>query len=324
MNERLADLADDARFLLRRAGRHIAKMRKQGIHRVAAEDVDRIASRVRRLGWRLRHNCAPNAVPVFIAGLQRSGTKMLVYGLRRCPEIEVYNESARSAAFKHFRLREDAVIRALTERSPHRCVAFKALWDSHRLLHLLDGLGTPRKGRAIWIYRSMEGRARSSVAQFGDDDLRVLAAVASGDGETTWLEAGLTPEQRRLVEGFDYRRMTPESAAALIWYLRNSLFFELGLHEREDVALASYDRFLRDPEGMMRAVCSFLGISYGARMIAGIAPRPAPMRDELDIDPSVRSLCTELERRLDAWLEAVRHAPASPLRREAAAAGRLA
>jgi hypothetical protein len=215
----------------------------------------------------------------------------------------VYNESRRSAAFRDFQLREDAVIRSLVEKSHHRCVAFKSLCDSHRLPHLLDHLETPVKGRAIWIYRSMEGRTRSAVARFGDHDLRTLRALACDQAAGSWESAGLLPGQRELLGQLDFDRMTPESAAALWWWVRNSLFFDLGLSERKDVALTSYERFITEPESTMRSLCSFLDISYDRRMAAGIAPRPAPMLGDLDIEPSIRTLCSELESRLDDWLE---------------------
>ena len=43
-----------------------------------------------------------------------------------------------------------------------------------------------------------------------------------------------------IIRRFDYDRMTPESAAVLFWFVRNSLYFDLALDRRPDVALASY------------------------------------------------------------------------------------
>lgn len=278
-------------------------MRENGARRVLADDAHRLSVQARKLRWRLGNDRAPNATPLFIVGLQRSGTKMLIYGLNESPEVQMYNESERSPAFLGFELRPDPVIRSLVERSRHTCIVFKALCDSGRVAELLDELGTPSPGRAIWIYRSMEGRARSAVARFQDNNLQVLRKIATGEASGTWQDSELTPRLRELISRFDYAGMTPESAAALWWYVHNSLFFDLELHERDDIILTSYDRFLTDPEGMMRSICSFAGISFDPRMSAGIAPRPAPSSRKLEIEAPIRALCSDLEARLDEWFE---------------------
>lgn len=303
MLSRPRNRGNEARFLAWRVQRHVSKMRQQGLLSVARDDLQRSAVHARKFRWRLTHDCRPNATPIFIIGLQRSGTKMLIFGLNQSPEVRIYNESKRSPAFVDFQLRDEEVIRSLVEQSPHVSVVFKALCDSHRAPDLLDGLGTPSRGKAIWIYRSMEARVRSAVARFGDNNLRVLSALAAGRGESSWQAGGLTPRLRELIEQFDYDSMSPASAAALWWYVRNSLFFDLRLNERADIALTSYDRFVLDPEGMMRSVSSFAGVSYSPRMISGISARPAPSVGDLEIDDRVRTLCTELEGRLDGWFE---------------------
>ena len=46
--------------------------------------------------------------PVYLVGLQRSGTNMLARGLDIAPEFEVHNENDR-AVFDHYLLRDDDV-----------------------------------------------------------------------------------------------------------------------------------------------------------------------------------------------------------------------
>jgi hypothetical protein len=195
------------------------------------------------------------------------------------------------------------VIRDLVMRSGHRYVLFKPLADSHRTDELLDSMGTPTPGRAIWAYRQVDGRVRSALAKFGSNNLDVLREIASGRGGDRWQAQGLSDENRRLVESFDYSAMSPESAAALFWYVRNSLFFDTGLDRRDDVALASYDRFVADPEGMMRPLAAFLGFPYSHDLVSHVDAR-ASGRPPLDIDPRIRTLTDELQARLDAALDA--------------------
>jgi hypothetical protein len=291
-----------ARWLALRVKRHWRWARGQGLRRLVEEDelhpMGRATRAFEKWRWRRAHDVAPFAVPVFVVGLQRSGTNMLTRGLERRPEFEVHNENSRRA-FERFRLRPDAVVRDVVTTSGHRFVLFKPLSDSHRTAELLDDLRTPSRGRAIWMFRSPEGRARSAIAKFGSTNLAVLRAIAAGRGENLWQAKGLSAENRALVGSFDYDRMTPESAAVLFWYVRNSLYFDLGLHARNDVMLASYESLLADGASIMRTLCRFLGIGYEPVLVAHVNARMSPHRGALRIDPEISARSAELAARLE-------------------------
>jgi hypothetical protein len=296
--------ASSARWFAFRLRRHLGWARTQGIGRLIEEDelnpLERIPNAMRKARWRRTHDASPNAMPVFLAGVQRSGTNMLVRGLERAPQFEVHNENDRET-FHRFRLLPDPVIRSVVTRSPHEYVLFKPLCDSHRAAELLDGIGTPTPGRAIWAYRGFEGRVRSALAKFGDSNLRALARIAAGSGAGSWQAQGLSEESLGLIGSLDYRRMTPASAAALFWYVRNSLFFELGLSDRADVILMSYEAMLARPEPTMRALCRFLGLPFDPAYVRHVEVRSGPghpMEDQ--IDPMIRARCADLQGRLDA------------------------
>ena len=293
--------------------RHWRWARTEGLARLIEEDqldpFDRLSSAARRWWWRRSQEVAPGtARPVFLVGLQRSGTNMLVRGFEASPEFEVHNENDR-AAFDRFRLRSDAVVRSIVTSSRHRYVLFKPLCDSHRVDELLDNLATPNPGRAIWAYRSVDGRVRSALAKFGDANLRVLRDIAAGEADGRWQAQRLSEESLDLIRSFDYDTMTPASAAALFWYVRNSLYFELGLHERADVLLSSYDALIDDPEAGTRRLCQFLDFPWNPRLMAHISARSNGHHERLELDPFVRGQCDELQKRLDATLEERSYSP---------------
>jgi len=134
--------------------------------------------------------------------------------------------------------------------------------------------------------------------------------VADGS-KKGWLAAGLSAEGSSLVRGLDTARLSPATASALVWYLRNSLYFELGLAGRRDVLLVLYERLLDDPERELRRVCRSLELPYRERMSAHVGPRPAPLTGRLAIDPAIRERCDELERRFARELEDARDPVAS-------------
>ena len=286
--------------LRRRLGRHVRWAREQGIGRLIEEDqlnpLERIPLARAKRRWRRAHHVAPHAVPVFVVGVQRSGTNMLVRGLERSPEFEVRNEND-GEAFDRFQLRPDPVIRGVVERSGHRYVLFKPLIDSHRVPQLLDGLGTPSPGRAIWAYRDVDGRVRSSVAKFGDSNLQALRRVAAGD-TAIWQAGGLSSERLAQLGSLDVDALSAESGAAVFWWLRNQLYFDLGLDGRSDVALAWYEATVADPETAIGRLCSFLDFPYRPELAAHIDRRAASDRPPLPLEPRVRELCDALQDRL--------------------------
>ncbi|WFE29726.1 hypothetical protein O7623_11285 [Solwaraspora sp. WMMD791] len=284
----------------RRIARHARWIRTEGLRRLVEEDrlnpIDRAGTAWTKLRWRRRHGVPPGqAMPVYLVGLQRSGTNMLVRGLENAGEFEVHNENDRRV-FHRFQLRDDAVLTAVVRRSRHAYVLIKPLCDSHRVDELLALPGTA-PGRAIWAWRDVDDRARSEVAKFGDANLRALATIADGTIGRRWQGQRLDADTYELIHGFDYRTMDRYTAAALFWYVRNSLYFRLGLDRRDDVLLSSYDALIADPAGQVRRLCDFLGLAYRPELSAHIAPR-APRRQPLPIDPAVRTLCDDLTVRL--------------------------
>ena len=289
---------------LRRIQRHWRWGRHEGFGRLVEEDqLDpraRLASARQRQEWRRTHPIAPGSTtPILLVGLQRSGTNMVARALEANPEFEVRNEND-GAAFDRFRLRPIPQVHELIGRSRQRFLVLKPLIDSHRVDELLDGLGGTSPGRALWTYRRVDGRVRSALSKFGDQNLLVVRAIAEGRGADLWQAQRLSADSRKLIEALDPAGLSMETAAAVIWYIRNVLYFELGLESRDDCLLVSYDRMLDDAEGEVRRICGFLDTELQPAMIEGIARRGAGAPEELALDPAVRKMCSDLERRLEA------------------------
>jgi hypothetical protein len=252
---------------------------------------------LRRSAWRwVTRNRHTPPTPVFLVGVQRSGTNMMAHGLDEAPEFEVYNEG-NVKAFRDFRLHRLSIIESLVERSRADFVLFKPLCDSHRVTKLLDHFHP--QARAIWAYRDVEGRVRSALAKFGDINLRVLRAYAAGEADDAWQVQGLSHVNRSFIRSFDFDQLSGASAAALFWYVRNSLYFELCLDQRDDTMLVSYNQFIAEPERVSRALCAFLGVTYRAQLIRHVKPRPPAWTQPLSIDGQIGERCADLQERLD-------------------------
>jgi hypothetical protein len=291
-----------AAYTARRIARHLRWVRTEGLRRLVEEDrlnpVERASTALAKRRWRRAHGVPPGqARPVYIVGLQRSGTNMLMRGFDAAPEFEVRNENDRRV-FHRFQLRSDDTLRSVIGASRHAYVLVKPLCESHRVDELLALPGTAPP-RAVWVWRDVDDRARSEVAKFGDSNLRALRAIAAGTIGDAWQGQRLDDEARALIREFDYDRMTPHAAAALFWYVRNRLFFRLRLDRRADALLSSYDALVDDPEAATRRLCDFLEMPYDPRLCAHVERR-APRRRPLDIDPRIRALCDGLTAQLVA------------------------
>ncbi len=294
-------------FAIGKARRHLDWVRTEGLRRLIAEDqldpVDRARTAWRKHRWQSRQGQdTGTARPVFVVGLQRSGTNMVLRAVDTSPETQVYNENSRRA-FDRYRLLDDRVC-PLVGQSRARAVLFKPLCDSHRLddlLHLARTCGTGSPGsRAVWVYRAVDGRVRSTLSKFGDHDRTVLSLIAAGRGDGLWQAGGLSEPTRATISSFDVPSLSPASASALFWWARNRLVLDRGWAERDDVLVVSYDRVLAQPAPELQRLCRFVGVTFTTPMAADVT-RPSLSPTELDLDRGVRDLCTELAEELDRF-----------------------
>lgn len=289
--------------LTRKVVRRIHWARTEGIGRVIEEDrIDprpRIRAALRKRSWRRTHRIpAGSAVPVYVVGLQRSGTNMLMRGLDEAPETEVRNENDRTL-FHRFRIRSLDVLRSTVLASKQQFIFVKPICDSQLLDQLLDIEGL-QPGRGLWVYRDVDSRARSEVSKFGPANLLALRAIAAGQGESRWQGERLPQETVEMVRSFDLEQMTPITGAVLFWAIRNQLFFTLGFAKREDVLLVSYDAFAAEPALEMRRLCGFVGVTYRPELDEHVDRRTSHGTEPLDIDPRVRALASDVADRLES------------------------
>ena len=261
----------------------------------------------RNLLWRIRNDYSPNARALYILGVQRSGTTMLIDCLERNPEIEVYGED--SAAMVDWRLRDNETIRRLIMSSPCKVVTFKPLTDSHRAAELL---ALSPGSAAIWAFRRFEDRANSAVAKFGTNNQELLAALSRGERLDAWQALGLSPGNFDLIRSFDYQAMSAQSAAAVFWYVRNSLFFDQGLDERDDVLPLAYEELVANPGPVLRSLCQFMGCTFRDSMISEVHEKSVGKKPS-NIDARVAALCEPMYQRLRSAQERSWHALGSSI-----------
>jgi len=267
--------------------------------RAAVRRADRARGRLRKWLWQRRHlDRNPEKTTVFVVGCQRSGTNMLMDTIERAPDAWVYHEDSRSVAFRNYRLRSDEVIERLIRRSYARTVGFKPVCDSHWTDRLLD---RHPDSRAIWIYRDYQDVANSAVRNFGAHQADIVRWIVEKDWKTLdWRGERLSESTVDLVHRVYRSDLSPEEGAALFWYMRNQLFFELSLHRDERVLFVRYEHLVGRPGEVFPRVFSFIGCTLDPVFYAGVFESSVRKHAFPEIDPELRKACEELQARLDA------------------------
>jgi hypothetical protein len=300
-----------------RSGVPAARAPKGDVRPATGQDVRSPRERAERRLWRLwkplRHGLAGSqpGLTVFVAGMQRSGTNMLMETLEWSAHTDIYHETD-ARAFDNYEMRPRAVIRQLIGRSRAPVFVVKSLCELDQIGSLMDEF-TPAK--TVWIVRAFDDSVNSAVRSFGHFAHQVHR-LAKNKAAAGWRGRGMSDETQTLLRGFDHPALTDASAAALMWYYRNVLLFEQGLDRDPRVKVLRYENLVRDPQAELRSVFDFLGLGDWSPWISRyIHPKSVGKSPLADIEPGIRAVCEGLLARFDALSAAQVPTPAAPAAR---------
>ena len=236
------------------------------------------------------------ARPVFVLGAQRSGTRLPLLVMERARDIITYSEGS-SLFFDGVLLRDDQAVTEELQRLPFPVVVLKPICESHRAVELLERFPD---ARVVWIYRHFRDTANSAAAKW-DTGRRNLQRVASRDAAAArWRLGGLNEEKLRLAARLYRDDMSLHAAEAVMWYLRTSLYFDLGLAHRPDVHLVKYEELVLSPEIEFQRLFEFLGCRFDQRYLSGVYASSVRRQEFPNIPAEIERLCEDLMARLDA------------------------
>ena len=237
---------------------------------------------------------------LMVVGCQHSGTTLISSLFDADRDCRVFGEySVLSSVGKDgIRLNPLPDVAAVLSRVPAPLVVLRPLVETQRSRTLLNYFPNTK---ALFMYRRYEDVASSDLRRFGPrnaiDNIRPIATGNMHD----WRSAGIAAAVRARIAHFFSDTMSPNDAAALFWYARNQLFYDLELSAHREVMLCRYEDLIAEPASVMRRIYEFAGVtcpdlSHTRQLCSGAVTRS----ESLELLPDVRALCEQLQARLDA------------------------
>jgi hypothetical protein len=237
---------------------------------------------------------------LFIVGCQRSGTTLLSRIFERDFNSLVFTERdsklVKMDVPRGIRLRPLEDVEGVISHERASLIVLKPLVESQNILTLLQHFQT---AKALWMYRNFEDVAASNLKTFGmGNGIKNLSGILA-DEPGNWRSENVSAELRSILLEHFSADMNPYDAAALFWFARNHLFFDLGLDKNPRVILCKYEELLTNPSGSMKNIYSFLGRQFPGERIVVEVEAKGRTDNKSTISPQVRSLCQEMMDKLD-------------------------
>ncbi|MCE2594203.1 sulfotransferase [Motilimonas cestriensis] len=231
---------------------------------------------------------------ILVAGCQRSGTNMLMDILDLSLATDVFHERD-ERAFDQYQMRDMLVIKQLQEQSRAPVFVLKTLCELELLPELAQELAP---AKTFWIYRDFHDVVNSMLKSFSNQRQQVQRLISGHDD--SWWGRGLSPGSLVLLRSLVTPELTDTDAAALQWYVRNIMFFELELENDPNVKLIKYEQLVAEPEALLSQALNFVELPISSKMTDYIFSGSIGKQAAPSISPEIEQLCLSLLSKLDA------------------------
>ncbi|GMQ89118.1 MAG: hypothetical protein BMS9Abin09_0570 [Gammaproteobacteria bacterium] len=251
--------------------------------------------KVYRLGIAVVRRSGAASRVVYVAGVQRSGTNMLMYILDQPLVTEVFHER-NPDLYDGYQMRSREVLRSVIGGCSAQFIVVKTLCELQYVREFLDEFPGCR---CIWLFRNHADVVNSHIAHGWYKMPYFIGEIVAGRLDNSgWRGSDLPPAILDTIRDLYHPDIDNVSACALFWYYRNMLYFALDLDHEERVLVVSYEQLVADKAQQFQHIFDFVGIDYDPKYVANVHGRSLSKKSPPVIEPRIRDACMELERRL--------------------------
>jgi hypothetical protein len=240
-------------------------------------------------------------VPLFILGSQRSGTTMIADVFAKSRDCEVFLGDKRNLVFQGAsRLVPMEALEKLVSRTRKRVAVFKPNNDLQQANRFLD---FDPNARLIWVYRDYRDAINSSIKRWDTAHRDIMLGICQGRtlhaGQAAIAE-GISNDLLAVLRSLRPDNLTREDGAALLWYVRNSLYFDLHLDRSDRVLLVNYEDSVSAPLEHFARMFQFAGVQFKRRYVQGVFRSSIGKQHQPALGEDVESLCQSMMTSLGA------------------------
>lgn len=236
---------------------------------------------------------------LFITGCQRSGTTMMTRLFERDIHSMVYGEFSEISSVDRNNIRLDPLdkVKAHFIREKANFIVAKPLVESQNIKEILDYFPG---SRAIWMYRHFQDVASSNLINFGESNgVRDINFIVENN-PANWRAEKNSKEALQVINRLYDPAMGHYDAAALFWFARNRLYFDLHLDQDERIMPVKYEALVKSPEKIMREIYEFVQVKYpGDKILSEVSSRSVGKGETISISPQIQQVCDQLYHKLE-------------------------
>ena len=236
---------------------------------------------------------------LFILGCQRSGTTLMTYIMEKDWDAKVYAEHSNLSSddrLDGLRLNSLDKVKRTIAHDRYPLIVLKPLVESQNADILLDFF---YGSKALWMVRHYKDVAASNLRRFGlDNGIKNLRYIMT-DQNNNWRAERLPDYVRELVKSHFSETMNPYDAAALFWFVRNTIYFDLALDRNPAVRVCQYRELVKQPKGTMQAIYAMVNRPYpGDEIIEDVFKSSVGKGEHIELSPAIENHCREMWLRL--------------------------
>jgi len=241
---------------------------------------------------RICRNCTKKIL--FVIGCQRSGTSIMMRVFERDYKSKVYMEL--DEIFRQdeqaMRLKPLQSVQEIFDNTFASLIVSKPLLDTQIISDILNFFPD---SKAIFIFRHYKDVVSSFLKIFGTQTgIKDISPIVQNNLQD-WRAQNVSDEISNIVKKFYSPNMDPFDAAALFWFARNHLFFDLKLNTNSNVLMCKYEDLVTEPSDTFGNIYKAIDCQLpGKRIIQSVHSRSKGKGDKVSLSPEIESMCKKL------------------------------